>query len=236
MIVHPHAASNRARAAGSRSMSWKPGSLLGIAPISPPPWTLFWPQSRFRPLPVGTESPRAPEARKPGVGHQVVVDVLREVLAEEVLHLSLLAALDEVLIPDAPKQGERRSQHRLRQVQPIAGAERARGHPANTAMNTAVSAVAHHAGSSVATRPINRRGGERPTRSGRRARPRMKRLDSRSSATAAWMLSPGILPFENGVSKTSKRPDAVVPTKTIVAEQGRIDAGLRSFEDLLLGR
>ncbi len=33
------------------SMSWKPGSLFGIAPMSPPPCTLFWPRSGFRPEP-----------------------------------------------------------------------------------------------------------------------------------------------------------------------------------------
>ena len=36
--------------ASSRS-SWKPGSLFGIAPMSPPPWTLFWPRSGCRPEP-----------------------------------------------------------------------------------------------------------------------------------------------------------------------------------------
>ena len=50
-IVVPQAASNRARASSSRSMSWKPGSLFGIAPMSPPPWTLFWPRSGLRPEP-----------------------------------------------------------------------------------------------------------------------------------------------------------------------------------------
>ena len=51
MIGVPQAASNFARAAASFSMSWKPGSLFGIAPMSPPPCTLFWPRSGFRPLP-----------------------------------------------------------------------------------------------------------------------------------------------------------------------------------------
>ena len=32
---------NLARAGASFSMSWNPGSLFGIAPMSPPPWTLF---------------------------------------------------------------------------------------------------------------------------------------------------------------------------------------------------
>jgi hypothetical protein len=49
----------------------------------------------------------------------------------------------------------------------------------------------------------------------------MKRFESTSSATAAWTLMPGILPFENGVSNTSNRPDAVVPTKTILLLGGR---------------
>src|SRR5205085_2273080 len=47
----PHAAAKRARASWSCSTSWKPGSLLGIAPMSPPPWTLFWPRSGFSPDP-----------------------------------------------------------------------------------------------------------------------------------------------------------------------------------------
>ena len=51
MIGVPQAASNFARAAASFSMSWKPGSLFGIAPMSPPPCTLFWPRSGFTPLP-----------------------------------------------------------------------------------------------------------------------------------------------------------------------------------------
>ena len=46
----PHAASNFARAASS-PRSWKPVSLFGIAPMSPPPWTLFWPRSGCRPEP-----------------------------------------------------------------------------------------------------------------------------------------------------------------------------------------
>ncbi len=51
VIGTPQAASNFARAASSFSMSWKPGSLLGIAPMSPPPCTLFWPRSGLTPLP-----------------------------------------------------------------------------------------------------------------------------------------------------------------------------------------
>ena len=51
MIGTPQARSNFARAASSFSMSWKPGSLFGIAPMSPPPCTLFCPRSGFTPLP-----------------------------------------------------------------------------------------------------------------------------------------------------------------------------------------
>ncbi len=51
VIGTPHAASNRARPSASRSMSWKPASLFGIAPMSPPPCTLFCPRSGFTPLP-----------------------------------------------------------------------------------------------------------------------------------------------------------------------------------------
>ena len=54
----------------------------------------------------------------------------------------------------------------------------------------------------------------------------MNRLDRMSSATAAWTLMPGILPFENGVSKTSNKPDAVAPTNTSLSSKDRrIDAG-----------
>ncbi len=49
-ILEPQAASNLARASSSR-MSWKPGSLLGMAPMSPPPWTLFWPRNGLSPQP-----------------------------------------------------------------------------------------------------------------------------------------------------------------------------------------
>ena len=54
------AASKRARASWSRSMSWKPGSLFGIAPMSPPPWTLFWPRSGLSPEP---NRPTWPQSR-----------------------------------------------------------------------------------------------------------------------------------------------------------------------------
>ncbi len=50
-ISTPHAASKRARASSSRSMSWKPVSLFGMAPMSPPPCTLFWPRSGLSPEP-----------------------------------------------------------------------------------------------------------------------------------------------------------------------------------------
>ena len=46
----PQAASNFARAASSVT-SWNPGSLFGIAPMSPPPCTLFWPRSGCSPAP-----------------------------------------------------------------------------------------------------------------------------------------------------------------------------------------
>ena len=35
----------------------KPGSGSGIAPMSPPPWTLFWPRSGLRPRPVPADMP-----------------------------------------------------------------------------------------------------------------------------------------------------------------------------------
>ncbi len=56
-IVVSQASSNFARAASSFSMSWKPGSLFGIAPMSPPPCTLFWPRSGFSPEPYRPTCP-----------------------------------------------------------------------------------------------------------------------------------------------------------------------------------
>ena len=51
MIGRPQAASKRIRASTFSTMSWKPGSLFGIAPMSPPPCTLFWPRKGLSPLP-----------------------------------------------------------------------------------------------------------------------------------------------------------------------------------------
>ena len=48
--VAPQAASKRARIASS-SMSWKPGRCAGMAPMSPPPCTLFCPRSGLSPEP-----------------------------------------------------------------------------------------------------------------------------------------------------------------------------------------
>ena len=52
----PSAASNFARSS-SFSTCWKPGSRSGRAPMSPPPWTLFWPRSGLRPLPYRPTCP-----------------------------------------------------------------------------------------------------------------------------------------------------------------------------------
>ncbi len=49
-MVAPQARSNRSRIASS-STSWKPVSLFGSAPMSPPPCTLFWPRSGLHPQP-----------------------------------------------------------------------------------------------------------------------------------------------------------------------------------------
>ena len=54
--VAPQAASNGARSS-SFSTCWKPGSRSGSAPMSPPPWTLFWPRSGLRPLPYRPTCP-----------------------------------------------------------------------------------------------------------------------------------------------------------------------------------
>ncbi len=54
----------------------------------------------------GHVAARAAEARELGVRYQGIVHVLRHVLAEELLHLPLLAALDEVLIRDSAEERE----------------------------------------------------------------------------------------------------------------------------------
>ena len=169
----------------------------------------------------GHLAPLAAEPRQRRVRDQLLVDVLRHVLAEELLHLPLLAALDEVLVADAAEERERRREHRLRQVQPVAAGEQPRRDPAERRDEArTVAAVAHHAGSSVATRPTASADGDhrRDADAGRRAS-RMKRFDRMSSATAAWIWMPGILPCENGVSNTSNRPAAVMPTKTILSRK-----------------
>ena len=51
LIVTPYFSPNRRRASSLVAMSWKPVSLFGMAPMSPPPWTLFWPLSGTRPEP-----------------------------------------------------------------------------------------------------------------------------------------------------------------------------------------
>ena len=49
-MSQPQSSRSAVRSA-SFSTYWKPGSRSGSAPMSPPPWTLFWPRSGFRPLP-----------------------------------------------------------------------------------------------------------------------------------------------------------------------------------------
>ena len=51
MIGTPQVSSNRALASAFFSMSWNPGSLFGIAPMSPPPCTLFCPRRGLSPDP-----------------------------------------------------------------------------------------------------------------------------------------------------------------------------------------
>ncbi len=57
-IVHPQARSNAARS-GAFSTCWKPGRRSGIAPMSPPPWTLFWPRSGLSPEPYRPTCPQS---------------------------------------------------------------------------------------------------------------------------------------------------------------------------------
>ena len=60
----PHRSSHRSRGS-SFSTCWKPTSRSGRAPMSPPPWTLFWPRSGLMPLPYRPTCPvsRASEIR-----------------------------------------------------------------------------------------------------------------------------------------------------------------------------
>ncbi len=68
--VTPQAASNFARSS-SFSTCWNPGSRSGRAPMSPPPWTLFWPRSGFTPLPY---RPTWPVSRTSEIEREDVVD------------------------------------------------------------------------------------------------------------------------------------------------------------------
>ena len=68
-----------------------------------------------------------PRRASVGIRDELLVDVLGYVLAEQALHLALLAPFDEVLIADAAKQRNRSRERRLRHVDPVAGSELPRG-------------------------------------------------------------------------------------------------------------
>ena len=187
----------------------------------------------------GHLAPLPAEPRQLGIRDQLLVDVLRHVLAEQLLHLPLLAPFDEILVADAAEQRERRGEHRLRQVQPVAAGEQPRRRPSRAA-------ATHDGGRGGG--PPRRQQRRRPaptserrrrarSRCGRRPAPaRMKRFDRMSSATAAWTWMPGILPSANGVSKTSKRPGRRRADEDDLVAEDRRDrsSGLRSSQNLLL--
>ena len=79
------------------------------------------------PADVGEEhrhlAPLAAEPREIRIGDELLVDVLGDVLAEQPLHLPLLAPFEEVLIADAAEQRQRRRERRLRDVDPVAAGE-----------------------------------------------------------------------------------------------------------------
>ena len=73
--VTPQAFSNLARTAGSVVQSWNPTRRLGIAPMSPPPWTLFCPRSGLTPGAVLADMPGEQRQidQREDVVHRVVV-------------------------------------------------------------------------------------------------------------------------------------------------------------------
>ena len=98
-----------------------------------------------------------PSRASAGIRDELLVDVLRDVLAEQLLHLPLLAPLDEVLIADAAEQRERRGEHRLRQVQPVAAGEQPRGDPAHSAATRTRPSPRSPTTPAAASRPGRRR-------------------------------------------------------------------------------
>ena len=71
----PQACSNRARTPASLVQSWNPTRRFGMAPMSPPPCTLFCPRSGFTPDPYLPDVPvsRARLISDEDVVHRVVV-------------------------------------------------------------------------------------------------------------------------------------------------------------------
>ena len=66
----PHRLSHLSRSS-SFSTCWNPTSRSGSAPMSPPPWTLFWPRSGLMPLPY---LPTCPVSRASEISDEHVVD------------------------------------------------------------------------------------------------------------------------------------------------------------------
>ena len=156
--------------------------------------------------------------RELGIGDELLVDVLGDVLAEQLLHLPLLAPLEEVLIADAAEQRQRRRERRLRQVDPVAAGEQPRARPAQAGSTIAVAAAAHHAGRSVADQADQR--APRATTVAIRTLPRRRPHETVGEEIVGDRrvnLNAGHHPPANGVSKTSNKPAAVVPTNTILS-------------------
>src|SRR5258708_3019262 len=92
-IGAPQTCSNRARSS-SFSTCWKPGSRSGRAPMSPPPWTLFWPRSRLTPHPYRPTCPRRP-ARVDGIEPGPGVDAREHMMKEDRMRLPGIAPPEE---------------------------------------------------------------------------------------------------------------------------------------------
>ena len=147
-------------------------------------------------------------------------------------------ALDEVLIADAAEQRDRDGEHRLRQVQPVAAARRAASRPTRTPRRTS------DRGAGRPPRRQDRRDDADhqrqhattvASRDAGRAPARMKRFDRMSSATAAWIWMPGILPpRERRLEDVEQPRRRHADEHDLVPEDRRIDVRLLAGEDLLL--
>ena len=116
----------------------------------------------------------AAEPRQRRVRHQLVVDVLRDVLAEQLLHLPLLAPFDEVLVAR-----RRRTARATRRAPAATGSASSRRRTAASPTHEQAATKTRRRrrrpprrAAASPTRPIGERRGERPSRRGRRRPPR----------------------------------------------------------------